>query len=325
MCKFSAWMSTLVIAASSVVACPATPMADTWPQRPVRLIVPTGAGATLDVSARLFAERLAERWKQPVVIENRPGADGLTAAAAFASSRDDHTLLFSFAAPVSVFPALHAKLPYDPRRDMVPISWVLDNYVLVAASSSLKVESLQELVKVARSQPGKLNYNASAGALPYVFGDFLKRTGLDMVLVSYREAKLAFQDLTEGRIHVMYLPLTAAVPLAKTGKVRLLAVTNGKRAPMTPEIPTAVEAGFPEFIYEAANGIFGPRDIPAERRDRIAADLRAVAAEPDLVSRLLAIGQPARGTTPAEFASALEEQRAKMEALVKALGKPQGQ
>ena len=254
--KINFWIAILSVTASGASVSPV--VADVWPQKSVRFIVPTGAGSPVDVSARLFAEQLGKRWRQSVVVENRPGADGLTAVAAFASNRDDHTLLYSFAAPVSVFPALHEKLPYDPSRDLVPISWTVDNFVAVAANTSLNLNSLKDLAFQSRSKPGSLNYNASAGALPYVFADFLRTNGLNMVLVSYREAQLAVQDLLQGRLHVMYLAMSAALPAAESGKVRLLAVSNKRRAPMAPDVPTASEAGFPDFNYEALMGISDP-------------------------------------------------------------------
>jgi len=312
-----------VLAASigiSLIASLTTAAADAWPQRPVRVIVPFGSGIATDFTARLFAERLAEHWKQPVVVENRPGADGMIGVNAFVAMRDDHTLLFSFAAPISLWPMLYEKLAYDPARDLVPIAAAADNFLSVTASASLNVGSLGELVTLARSQPGKLNYNAAAGALPYLFAGFLKSAGLDMVLVSYREFNLAYQDLAEGRLQVVLSTMGSMLPYVQAKTVRILAVTNKTRPPIAPEVPTAVEAGYPALAFDGLIGFFGGRDLPAERRDRIAADVRAVAAEPAVADRLAAIGLVARGSTPADFAAAIEEQRVKMAAMVKLVG-----
>src|SRR5262245_40225272 len=216
--------------------------ADTWPQRTVRVIFPFGPGIGTDFTARLFAEKLAERWKQPVVVENRPGADSLIGVNAFVAARDDHTLLFSPAAPISLFPLLHEKLAYDPARDLVPIASAADTFVSVAASSSVSVSSLGELVTLARSQPGKLNYNSGGGALPYLFDGFVRSAGLDMVLVSYRELTLAYQDLVEGRLQVVLSTMGGVLPYVQAGKVRFLAVTNKRRAPIAPDVPSAIEA-----------------------------------------------------------------------------------
>jgi len=311
---------TSVLAASigiGLIATATAAAAQPWPQRPVRVIAPFGSGIATDFTTRLFAERLAERWKQPVVVENRPGGDGMIGVNAFVALRDDHTLLFSFAAPISLWPMLYEKLAYDPARDLVPVASAADTFLSVAASASSNIGSLAELAALARSQPGKLNYNAAAGALPYLFAGFLKSAGLDMVLVPYREFNLAYQDLAEGRLQVVLSTMGSVLPHVHAGKVRFLAVTNKTRPPIAPEVPTAVEAGYPALAFEGLVGFFGPRNMPPERRDRIAADVRAVAAEPAIADRLATIGQVARGNTPAEFAAAIEEQRVKLAAMVK--------
>ena len=310
----------LTIAFAAGMTLLATPsLAESWPQRPVRLIVPVGVGTAADISARLYAERLSVRWKQPVVVENRPGADGLTGAAAFAAMHDDHVLLFSFAAPISVFPVLQETLPYAVG-DFVPISMTSNVFVAVAVNASMKVNSLDDLVALARAQPGSLNYNASAGALPYVFAGFLKKAGLDMVSVFYQQLNLAYEDLAEGRLQVMLAAITGVRPLVQAGKVRVLAVVNKIRAPIVPETPTVAEAGYPDLSIESMVGLFGPRDMPPELRDRIAADVHAAAAEPELSKRLITVGQIAHSSTPAEFASAIAQQRDQMSSIVKLVG-----
>lgn len=311
----------LLASVVGVLALSVTPsLGQSWPQRTVRLIVPIPAGAGIDVAARLFADGLAKRWSQAVVVENRPGADGLIGTAAFAGMRDDHTLLFSPAAPISVLPVLHEKLPYDPARDLVPIARATDTFLAVAASASSKIGSLAELVTRARSQPGKLNYFAAAGAFPTLFAGFANSAGIEMVFVSYRDSGLAVQDLAEGRVHVMLSTVTSLLPQVYAGKVRFLAVTNSSRAPIVPEVPTAIEAGYADLAFDGLAGIFGPRDISTERRDRISADVRAIATDPVIADRLAAVGQIARGSTPAEFAAAIAEQRAKIAAIVKLIG-----
>src|SRR5712671_2466153 len=228
--------------------------AEAWPQRVVRLVVPSGPGSSVDVGARLFAERLADRWKHPVVVENRPGAEGIIGVNAFINMHDDHALLVSFAGPISVLPVTQDKLPYDPVHDLVPISSSTDNFATVAATTSWKIGSLSELVSLARSQPGKLNYHAAPGAFPILFAGFAKGAGLDMIPVSYRESIMSTQDLVEGRIQIIMTALTNVLPSAQAGKVRLLAVTNKVRSPLAPEVPTAIEAGFSELTFEGFSG-----------------------------------------------------------------------
>jgi tripartite-type tricarboxylate transporter receptor subunit TctC len=315
-------MRLLGIAAIPAVAAlyPSTCFADSWPQRPVRLIVPVGAGTAPDIVARLFAARLAGRWKQPVIVDNRPGADGVVGVAAFVSSRDDHALLFSFSGAMTILPLVQEKPRYNPSRDLVPIVSAADSFVSVAAAISTKINSLAELVANARAHPRKLSYNSSAGALPYLFSGFLKAVQVDMVLVPYRELNLAVNDLAEGRLQIMISSMAAIRSAVQTGKVRYLAVTNKVRAPVAPNVPTAAEAGYPGLTYEGLLGFYGARDIPVERQDRIVAAVRELAADPVIANRLTTVGMVARVNGPAEFSTALAEERARMEGIVKLIG-----
>lgn len=310
-----------VIAGSLVwFAASASPLhAEPWPQRAIRLIVPVGAGSSTDVTARIYADRLAERWKQPVAVENRPGADGLIGTAAFVGAHDDHTLLFSFASPISVLPLIHATLPYDPGRDLVPISLAADTFGTLTAHASLNLRSLKDLVALARQQPGKLNHFGQ-GAFPYLLAGFFKSQHVDVVPISYREVNLAMQDHAQGRVSLVLTSMTIQLPLVQSGHIDFLVVTNSKRSPMIPDVPTAAESGFPELAFEGMSGFFGSRATPAELVDRISRDIRAVAAEPVVADRLAALGQVARGTTPAEFAEMIEAQRAKIATIVQETG-----
>src|SRR4051812_16428533 len=226
--------------------------ADPWPQHAVNLIVPIGSGSGPDIAARIYAEQLAVRWKHPVVVENRTGAEGLIGVTAFVGMRDDHTLLFSPAAPISVYPFTQEKIAYDPARDLVPISSAADTFGVIAATASLKAHSIHDLVGLVRAQPGKLNWASGGGAFPLMFAGFVKGANLELARISYRQQNLAIQDLAEGRIQVFASTLTALLPMAQAGKIYFLAVTNKTRAPIAPDIPTATEAGHPEQIGRAS-------------------------------------------------------------------------
>jgi tripartite-type tricarboxylate transporter receptor subunit TctC len=291
-----------------------------WPQRTVRLILPLGPGSATDVTARLYADRLSQRWGKPVVVENRPGPDALVATTSFVEARDGHTLLFSFGGPVTINPLIHAKLPYDPQRDLVPIVSASDSFLTVGVTAALEVKSIDELVKRARAEPGKLNWAATAGLPQFAFGGFQKHQKLDMVQVSYREFGPALQDVSEGRIGVVCTALLPMLPLARAGKVRLLVITNGQRSPAAADIPTAKELGYPELAVDGFQGFFGWRDMPNELRDRIAADVRAVAADPVLNERLINLGQAVRVGSTADFIAMIDEQRTKIAAAVQAIG-----
>jgi tripartite-type tricarboxylate transporter receptor subunit TctC len=290
-----------------------------WPHRTVRLIAPVPAGSASDFSARLFAERLSQRWGQPVIVENRPGADGVIGVSAFLGSDDDHTLLYAISAVVTVLPITHEKLPYDPVGDLVPISPSSDVVLAIAATGKSSIRSLDGLVQTARAQPGKLNWASSPGLPPFVVGGFFKNLKMDLAFVSYRDLAPALQDLGEGRIDVFVHALSVIMPQVQSGRVRLLAVASDVRAPLAPDVPTVTEAGFPELRMDGFVGFFGRRGMPDALRDRIASEVRAVASDPGIRERLAGAGQAARPGTAAEFAVLLNEHRRRLEDLAKTI------
>jgi tripartite-type tricarboxylate transporter receptor subunit TctC len=316
------WARISAAAIFAIALWPTQVIAETWPQHPIRMIVPIAAGSSPDVAARVFAERLKARWGQPIVVENRPGADGLIGTAAFAAAQDDHTLLFSFAAPLTVYPATHDKLSYDPAHDILPISIAAETFGTITVPASLPIRTLSEFVDWARARSSKVNWTSGGGAFPFLFASFVKSAGLDMTEVPYRDQNLAVQDTAEGRIQVIVTPITAVLPLVQAGKLRVLAVTNRTRSPMWPEIPTATESGHPELTFEGLLGVFGPRGMSDERRARISADIRVVAADSGVAKQLAATGQLIRGSTPEEFAAAINEQRTVFAAVVRNAGRP---
>ena len=295
-------------------------LAHSWPQRAVHVILPNPAGVGLDLIARLFAERLGSRWGKPVIIENLPGADGNIAVKEFVGKRDNHTLLYSFAGPISINPLLYDKLPYDPALDLVPIASTSDNFLVIAASAASKIGSLAELEKVARARSGKLNWAATPGLPYFAFSEFQKRASLDMVHVPYRDFNQAFADLAEGRIDAVAAGVVPLRSYASAGKIRFLAVFNNERDPLAPDVVTVAEAGYANLTFSAITGFFGWRDMPSDLRERISADVQAIAADPAIKARLSSMGSVARGSTPAEFAAAIEEQRAKVAAIATAIG-----
>jgi tripartite-type tricarboxylate transporter receptor subunit TctC len=290
---------SLAMSSSDAVA-----QAEVWPQRPVRFIVPAGTATAIDFAARLYADKLTERWNKPVIIENRAGGDGITGVAAFAATNDDHTLLFAHSAPVAVQPVIQDKLPYDPQRDLIPLSIASDIFIVVALSESVPAKSMTEFVAHARANT--FNWAAGPGLPQYVFGAFLKKAGLNSTMLSYREVPSLLQDLGAGRIQVVAHSLAAVRPLVESGKARLLVTANGQRASIAPDVPTAVEAGFPDLRMDGFCGLYGGRRLPEQLREKIARDVRAVATDANLIARLESTGQAARASSPAEFATALD-------------------
>ncbi len=311
---------TTALAIGSALAITAPPsLAQSWPQRTVKFILPLGPGSGADISARLIADRLATRWGQSVVIENRPGGDGFVAINAFVSSRDDHTLLYGPAGAFTAHPYLHAKLPYN-QRDITPIARVSSTVVTVAVPASLPVSSVAELMALAREQPGKLNWASITGASDLIFEAFRKSSNIEMARVPYRDPVQALNDLAEGRIQMYMAALAIVRSHAQAGRIKILAVTNRERAPVVPDAPTVREAGFAALTFDGLVGLYGPPDFPGEVRARIAADIKAVLTDPTVAARLTATGQLVIPGTAAEFAAAIDEQRAQMAAVAQVLG-----
>jgi tripartite-type tricarboxylate transporter receptor subunit TctC len=293
--------------------------AQTWPQRTVKLILPLGPGSGADISARLFADRLAKRWGQSVVVENRPGADGVVAITAFISAADDHTLLFGPSSSFVGHPYTLEKMSYDPR-ELAPIAKISNTVVSIAAPGSMNVGSLKELVGAVRAEPGKLNWATITGVTDIIVAGYAKSAGLEMNKIPYRDTVQALNDLAESRIHFYIAALAITQAQARAGRIKLLAVTNRERAPSWPDLPTAAEAGVPELSFDGLVGLYGPRTMAAELRERIAADVKEVAADPEIAGRLTATGQLVRPGSAAEFAASIDEQARQLADFAKTLG-----
>jgi len=294
-------------------------LAQAWPQRTVRVLVPNPAGVALDTIARLFAEGLAMRWRNPVIIENLPGVDGIPAAREFATRKDDHTLLYSFPGLITINPLLHDKLPYDPNRDLVPIASTSDNFLGIAVSTSLKIGSLGEFAQFARTNAGKVTWAATPGLPYYAFAAFQQSTRSKMVQASYRDFNQALADLGESRIDAVSTGVTPLLPHIQAGRARLLVVLNRNRASVAPDVPTVTEAGYPNLTFSAVTGFFGWRDMPTVLREHIAADVRAIASDPAVQARLTKLGATVSSGTPAEFVSSIEEQSARVAEITRSL------
>ncbi|MGA2944819.1 MAG: tripartite tricarboxylate transporter substrate binding protein [Xanthobacteraceae bacterium] len=292
--------------------------AEGWPTRPVRFIVTLGAGSGADIGARLLADRLSQRWGQPVIVDNRPGGDGIVAINTFVSAHDDHVLLFSPTASFTAHPYLHDDLPYQ-ASDLAPIARVSNTLIGVGVPVGLKPNSITELVAMARDQPGQLNWAGVTGALDFVFAGWLKREGLNINKVPYKNPVDAANDLAEGRVQVYEASLAIVRPQMQAGKIKELAVVNTVRAPTMPDLPTAAEAGFPGLTLDGLVGLFGPSDMPLKLRQRIASDIRAV-ADKTFDDRLTTTGQLMNIGGPEEFEKSIDEQRAQVALYAKELG-----
>ena len=293
--------------------------AQAYPTRTVQFIVPFGAASASDINARLFADRLAARWGKPVVVENRPGGDGLVAIGAFTAAADDHTLLFGPAGTFAVHPYEYEKLPYNAELDLVPIADVSTVILAFSTPASLGLRSLAEFLALARAQPGKLNAAASSGNSDFLMFGFLKQSGVEVAKVPYRDILQAPNDLAEARIHALMTSLAVVQPQMQAGRVKVLAVTSRTRAPAAPDIPTGAEAGYPALDLESVMGLFGPRGMALDLRERIAGDLAAV-LDSTVRERVEATGQIVNMRGPSEFAASIARLRAKLAVTASVLG-----
>lgn len=301
------------------MALAATASAETkWPTRPVKFIVPLGVGSGADIGARLLADRLSQRWGQPVIVDNRPGGDALVAINAFVSAHDDHVLWFGPSGSFVSHPYQHDSLPYKPS-DLVPIARVSNTVIVVTVPTELHIDSMKQLAEHAKAEPGKLNWAGVTGTNDFMFSGWLALEHLDMTKVPYKNPVDAAKDLGEDRVQI-YLPALAIVrPQLESGKIKLLAVTNSARTPTQPDLPTVKEAGYPALTLDGLVGLFGPPEMPADVRDRIAADIRS-AADDTIKERLIQTGQTPNIGGPEEFAKSIDEQRATVASMAKVLG-----
>ena len=281
--------------------------AQSWPQRSVRFIVPLGPGSGVDITARLIADKLSAKWGKPVVVENKPGGDAIVAIAAFTQANDDHVLLMAPTSTFTAHPFLHEKLPYE-MKELVPIARVSNTVIAIGVPAALGINSMDELLKRAKADPGKLNMASATGANDFVTAGFLKQGNVDIARVPYRDTVQAINDLAEARIQLYVAAYAIMRPQVQAGKVKVIALMNNERAPMLPDVPTAREAGTPGLSMDGLVGLFGPKEMPKEVRDHIAADVIAAASDQELSTKISATGQIVRPGGADEFAKEIELQ-----------------
>lgn len=312
---------TFMLAALFTPLFAAAPVAaQSWPTRSVKFILTLGPGSGADIGARLLADRLTKKWDQPIVIENRPGGDGILAINAFVSAQDDHVLLFAPSSSFIGHPYQHNNLPYNPD-DLAPIARVSNTVVAISVPMDLPVKTLRDVVELASTKPGQLNWAGLTGALDIMFEGWLKSIGVDIKKVPYRNPVEAVNDLAAGRVQVYESAYAIARPQIQAGKIKVLAVTNTARASAIPDVPTVAEAGYPALTMDGLVGLFGPPTMPKDLRERIAADIKTVMDADSLINeRLIMTAQVPNPGGPAEFAKSIDEQRAVLTKAAKDLG-----
>jgi tripartite-type tricarboxylate transporter receptor subunit TctC len=312
-------MLVAVMTGASAVQAQTPAPAQPWPQRNVRFIIPFGPGAGADISARLVSDALQKKWGKPVVIENRPGGDALVAINAFKSAADDHVLLYGAAASFVAHPYLYDQLPYNQQDDLLPVARISITVMALGVPASLKIGTVRELVAHAKANPGKLNSASVQGMSEIVFYGFMRKEGIDMPKVPYRDIVQAPTDVAEGRVHALMASLATMQPLVQADKIKVLSV-GGRRTPLLVDVPTSTEAGYPHLENQGLIGVFGPRGMPLDLRKRIAADIIAAGSTPEITSRLTGTAQLAAFGGPDELSASIDEMRASLDEAAKLLG-----
>ena len=295
-------------------------LAQSWPQRPVKFILSLGPGSGADIGARLYADRLTKMWGQPVVIENRPGGDGVIAINAVIQAKDDHTLLWGPTANFVGHPYSLESMSYDPK-ELVPVARVSGTVVTLGVPSSMNVGSLKELLDAAKQKKGWLNWTTAVTMTDIILEGFLKSQGIDAAQIRYKQPAEAVNDLVSERIQLYSSAYAIVRPQTQSGKVKLLAVQARNRVPGL-DLPTVAEAGFPGLNFEGLVGIIAARssNLPNAARERIGADIKAVSKEPLVAERLASTAQLNTPGDAAEFATSIDEQVKQLAESAKLLG-----
>ncbi len=281
---------------------PGLASAQDWPSKPVRILVGSAPGGGTDAMARAVADRLGPLLKQPVVVENRPGVSNTLAADVTAKATDGHTMVMGVSTAHAIAPHL-LKLGYDSNRDLVPVAFVGAVPNVLVATNGLPVDSVQSLIKLAKSQPGKLNYATSgAGSTQHIAAELFKdTTGVFITHIPYRGSGPALVDLIGGQVQLSFDTMPSVLGHIRNGKVKALAVAAARRNPQLPNVPTMAEAGVKGVEMSAWYGIYMPSSTPKEVQDRVLAEVNKVLAMPETKARLDAIGAEITPMTQARF------------------------
>jgi tripartite-type tricarboxylate transporter receptor subunit TctC len=299
------------------------PPVQAFPEKPVRFVIGFTPGGPSDILARAVGQKLAERWGQQVVVENRPGAGGNLAAEAVAkSAADGYTWLLGNNSILATNHALYRRLPYDPVKDFAPVALVAVQPNILVVHPDVPAKSVADLVALARQSPGKLNYASSgAGAAAHLAGELFKTmAGVDIVHVPYKGAQPALTDLIAGQVQLMFATSASVIPYVKAGRLRALAVTTAQRSPSVPELPTIAEAGLPGFEATTWHGIVVPAATSRAVIEKINADVNAALKEKELNERLAGLGAEVLTGTPDAFAHYIAREIPKWTKVVKDSG-----
>lgn len=297
--------------------------AQSYPARPIRLLVPYPPGGSFDIFARVVAQKLSVAFDRQVVVDNRGGASGIIAMDLGAhAAPDGYTLVFGGAGTLSIQPVMHAKLPYDPIKDFSPVSMVATAPHVLVTSPALPVRNVKDLIALAKDRPGQLNYASGGnGGPPHLAAELFKSmTGTDLVHVPYTGGAQATTGTVSGQVQVYFSSMASAIPLIKDGRLRALGVTSSKRTAAAPDVPTIAEAGVPGYELLVWFAVVAPDGTPRAAVARLNAEIAKAVAAPDARKRFLDLATDPAASTPAELGAFIRSELAKWGKLIKQLG-----
>jgi tripartite-type tricarboxylate transporter receptor subunit TctC len=305
------------------LALAASAQAQSYPSRPIRFIVPYAAGGTSDILARQIAPRLAEAWGQPAIVENKPGANGNVGADFVAKSPPDgYTLLLTDLGGLVISASVYPKLPFNPSQDFAPIVMVSYSPHVLAVHPSVPATNVRELVALAKSQPGKLNFAVSGiGGAPQLAGiEFAQRTGVEWTYIPYKGGSDAVSAVVAGQAQLLFNGMLATWPSVTGGRLRALGISSAQRVPAAPEMPTVAEQGLPGFETGSYQGVVGPRGIPRQTVERLNGELKRILEAAEMKARFAKQGTEVRSGTPESLGEWMRTEQARWAKVVKDSG-----
>jgi tripartite-type tricarboxylate transporter receptor subunit TctC len=314
---------TLSILAAALVAATGNAMAQAYPVKPIRFIVPSTPGGSVDTLARTVGPRLADKWSQQVIVDNRSGAGGAIAGELVAKSPPDgYTLLVGTVASLATNVSLQKKLPYDPLRDFAPVTLIATQNLMLLVHPSLPVKSVKELTALAKKKPGSLSFSSAGnGTGGHLSGELYKMlAGIDLLHVPYKGVAPAMIDVVSGQVTMTFASILSGSQQVKSGRLRALAVTGARRSPAVAELPTMMEAGVAGYESATWYGVVAPAGTPADIVNRLSSEIVAILKSPEMSDRLSKEGADPVGNTPAEFARHIQTEIEKWRKVIRAAG-----
>lgn len=314
-------MSMLRVIACALLASAAPAAAQQFPNKPIRFIVPYTPGGGTDLVARTIGQKLTDAWRQQIIIDNRPGAQGNVGTAAGArAAADGYTIVLGYVGALCINPFLYSNAGFDPNVDFAPITLATQQPYLIVVHPSVPVKSIKDLLALARANPGKLSFGTS-GSLPQLAGELMKHlTNINMVHVPYKGAGPALIDLIGGQLDLTFTTPAGPLPFIRNGRLRVLAVTSAARSDIVPDAPTVIEAGIPGYEVTGWYGVLAPAGTPKEAVSRLNAEMVRILRLPEIRDKLAHEGIQPVGNTPEEFTSYIRSETAKWGKVVQLTG-----